>query len=120
MPLIVVLVAIEIICGVVSSSLPPTQQDPRPANFNITHYNPTFNSTARHDPAQGWVVAPDNMPIGNGRLVANVWCDGHNGTSGIGVCRLALPFSSVLLIFLLSLMPSLVQRCRYSEMNLQL
>ena len=51
-------------------------------------YSPTFGASAltSHDPARGWSVNPDNMPIGNGRLVGLVWSDGnHANTSGVGV-----------------------------------
>ena len=53
----------------------------------VAAYSPTFNASAltSHDPARGWSVNPDNMPIGNGRLVALVWGDGHANTSGVGV-----------------------------------
>eukprot|EP01052_Picozoa_sp_SAG31_P012816 SAG31_NODE_758_length_12292_cov_14.175511_2_plen_269_part_00 len=50
-------------------------------------YSPTFDASAltSHDPAKGWSVNPNNMPIGNGRLVALVWADGHEKTSGVGI-----------------------------------
>ena len=68
-----------------ASALPA--QDVRP-------FSPSFNASSlfSHDPdphggdITGWPVNPDNMPIGNGRVVALVWGDGnHANTSGVGL-----------------------------------
>lgn len=44
--------------------------------FNISMYNPIFDSPSLLGPV-------DNMPIGNGETVANVWVDATNGSLAI-------------------------------------
>eukprot|EP01046_Picozoa_sp_COSAG06_P075685 COSAG06_NODE_23773_length_682_cov_0.691252_1_plen_126_part_01 len=86
------LLAVSWIVVLASASALPTYKD-------VQQYNPRFNATSlfSHDPwpaepggnshdITGWPVNPDNMPIGNGRVVALVWGDGnHANTSGVGI-----------------------------------